>query len=603
MSMKLTRWEGKNFKTIKDDQFELSESSVLIGKNNAGKSNVIDSFESLHTAFTENLSSNWFRKTTTGKSSEGSVELSLFFELSEEDHADLVEEINHRNDVESEILQQIRDNKWLNKIRWDVEFTNRNPNQSYYSNYEGEFKPLEDIDDPLKSHSSSGYRPLSQSISFRIQEHVKNWDFVHPFRKPRNDIRPREEFTIELDNTGDNLINVLESLDRRSDDEEIIQNISNAYVDMMEGVTDLRIEYDREPGEDPKNRYTIFVEEGDIKTSFKADEISSGSKEILVLLTQIFLATRDTTLLCIEEPELHLHPGAVQKIYEIIQDVQADDGPQVIVSTHSDVFVDQSDANNIVRVQRDKYTNLQSVSEGEIGTALTDLGYSKSGLLQSEAVVFTEGRSDKRILRKFAKKVGLDFDTLGVSIVELEGIENMKTDSKSLVKLLYSFDIPYLFIRDTHEKPRTEARGELYEAMGRTDEDEERQWWETSMDYIYVWDAYGVENYLMQPRAIAEEVTGVTENEVRQIINESEEVEDKEDVLNQIYATPFEDGEEPENPYNKDRDGMNIAAEMHLDEIDDEVIEVLLKIGELVDGWDPSQIDVDLETRGLSEEY
>ncbi|SDY42985.1 ATP-dependent nuclease [Halopenitus persicus] len=589
--MDLIKWQGENYKSILEGEFDVSQSSVLIGKNNAGKSNIIDSFESIYGVITGNLSNTWLRKTATGKQSDIPVKLSLYFKLSDEEHSELIEELDSRNDIDSDILKSIKDNNWLSTVKWDLEFTSKYPDRDFYANYEGDLKSLEEIDDPLKSHSNSGYRPLEQSIQPRINDHVESWGFVNPFRKPKNNVLPGEDFTIELDKTGDNLVNVLESLDRRNEDEEIIQNISDSYVEIMEGVTDLRIEYDREPGKDPKNRYTIFVEEAGIETSFKADEISSGSKEILVLLTQIYLATRNTDLLCIEEPELHLHPGAVQKIYEIIQEVQANGGPQVLVSTHSDVFVDRSDANSIVRVQRDEYTHLQSVSEGEIGTALIDLGYEKSGLLQSEAVVFTEGRSDKRILRKFAKKVGLDFDTLGVSVVELEGIENMKTDSKSLVKLLYSFDIPYLFIRDTHGKPRVQARGELYEAMGRTDEDEERQWWVTSMDNIYVWDAYGIENYLMQPRAIAEEVTGVTEDKVQQIINESEEVEDKEDVLNKIYATQFEDGEEPENPYNKDRDGMNIAAEMHIDEIDDEVIEVLLKIGELVDGWDPSQMD------------
>ncbi|WP_154019028.1 AAA family ATPase, partial [Halococcus agarilyticus] len=141
---------------------------------------------------------------------------------------------------------------------------------------------------------------------------------------------------------------VLHSIDNTN--RELFNKISEKYVEIMDGVTDLTVEYHLEG--DSNNEFTIMVEEGSFEKKFNSKEISSGSKEILVLLTQVFLASENTDLLLVEEPELHLHPEAEQRVFDTIQQMSRDDGPQLLVSTHSDVFVNQSEVGDIVRIER-----------------------------------------------------------------------------------------------------------------------------------------------------------------------------------------------------------------------------------------------------------
>jgi predicted ATP-dependent endonuclease of OLD family len=353
----------------------------------------------------------------------------------------------------------------------------------------------------------------------------------------------------------------------------------------MEGVSDLRVEYDTKSG-NTANSMTIIVEEEKFDVKFNSKDISSGSKEILVLLTQIYLADRFANVLIIEEPELHVHPGAERKLFEILQDV-VDRGTQVIVATHSDVFVNESEASNIVRVERDGHTQMRTLSEENTGKELAELGYNKSGLLQSEAVVFVEGRSDKRILKKFAKNSGVDLNSEGIAVVELEGIKNMLADAKSLVKLLYSFDIPYLFLRDKHDKPREAAQGELYDAMKR---DDGSHWWEVPRDNIHVWNSYGIESYLLDAEAIAEGLE-MEPSAVQEIIDSHQETDDKGEVLNKIYAEEHDDLDDIKDVYAKDRHGMEIASRIPPERFDSEVQDVIIKITELLDAWDRDRLN------------
>jgi predicted ATP-dependent endonuclease of OLD family len=339
----------------------------------------------------------------------------------------------------------------------------------------------------------------------------------------------------------------------------------------MEGVTDVSTPYVN------RNEITIRIHEGENK--YDLEDISAGSKEILTLIAGIVSSQNYTSLLLMEEPELHVHPAAEQEIFALIQDVCREAGIQVIVSTHSEVFVNRSVASSITRVERDGSTTIRSVPSDKIVRELVDIGYSKSGLLQSDAVVFIEGRSDKRILMEFCRKLGVDPDETGLAFVELEGKENLKRDGRSLVKLLHSFDIPYLFVVDSDGQTQEEAIGEILNKINRSDGG---GWWETSPKNFHAWKRYSIESYLLDAEVLArgDELDTGTE-EVEEIISEHEKVSDKAEILEEIYRRTL-DLQEDEVAYRKDRDGMYIAKRMRAEEVPAEVRSVVDKIGRLV---------------------
>ncbi len=80
----------------------------------------------------------------------------------------------------------------------------------------------------------------------------------------------------------------------------------------------------------------IYLHEDGLKTPIPATRLSDGTIRFLALLA-VLLHPNKAQLVCIEEPELGLHPDALAIIAELLVEARAK--TQVIVTTHSDVLV------------------------------------------------------------------------------------------------------------------------------------------------------------------------------------------------------------------------------------------------------------------------
>ena len=104
--------------------------------------------------------------------------------------------------------------------------------------------------------------------------------------------------------------------------------IVNGLKDLYDGVTDF----------DPVvegGTVQVFFTEGDF--SVPATRLSDGTLRYLCLLA-ILCDPEPPPLICIEEPELGLHPDILPKLADLL--VLASERTQLIVTTHSDILVD-----------------------------------------------------------------------------------------------------------------------------------------------------------------------------------------------------------------------------------------------------------------------
>ena len=81
----------------------------------------------------------------------------------------------------------------------------------------------------------------------------------------------------------------------------------------------------------------IFFEEEGLSSNVPATRVSDGSLRYLCLLAALY-HPNPPTLICIEEPEMGLHPDAIPKLAKLL--VAASQRSQIIVTTHSDILVD-----------------------------------------------------------------------------------------------------------------------------------------------------------------------------------------------------------------------------------------------------------------------
>jgi predicted ATP-dependent endonuclease of OLD family len=582
--MRLTKWKVENFKSIEKGEFSLSDLTVLIGKNNSGKSNVIDSLKDFldehgtrggHSALNES----WVTKRLPGKQKGKSIKFNLVFQLSGKEYDRILLDIeeayaNGPRQSGSRLASavepnEIRENNYLGRVKYIVKINSNGETSAEVRTY---FKEQWYSVDEIKGSDLVSGVNFQEKLNSIMKESFDSWMFVDPFRVPKDQMRP--SFTLELDPNADNLINILESLDRNRTD--VFEKIASAYVEIMQGVTDLDVEYLSESPDNP-TPLTVSVYEKEYDAKFNLEEISSGSKEILALLTHIFIAADEADILIIEEPELHLHPGAEQSVFEILTEIIEENDLQVIIATHSDVFVNQSEVHEIVRTEREGATTIRSVESGSLARELSDLGYSKSGLLQSDVVVFVEGRSDKLILNQWMESVSNEVYSERISFVELEGAGNISTHGRSLVKLLISFDIPYMFVVDSDENEPYDVIRDYVHKINRSGDESSKTWWYTTPEHFHAWDDSDIEYFFLEsPEAIGN-VVGEDGETIRELITVTE-AEKNVDVLGHIWQECYHSNA---IEYQKDTDGVKIAKHMNI-ELYDEIMEVIDEIKSLV---------------------
>lgn len=98
---------------------------------------------------------------------------------------------------------------------------------------------------------------------------------------------------------------------------------------MYEGLTDFEIEIV------PGGYVQILFSEGDY--TIPASRLSDGTLRYLCLLAMLLDPT-PPPLICIEEPEIGLHPDIIPKIADLL--LEASERTQLVITTHSDILID-----------------------------------------------------------------------------------------------------------------------------------------------------------------------------------------------------------------------------------------------------------------------
>lgn len=130
------------------------------------------------------------------------------------------------------------------------------------------------------------------------------------------------------------------------------------------------------------------------------DSLGTGLTELIILAAVV--ACNTDKIICIEEPEIHLHPALQARFIEFLL---SDDANRFIVTTHSPTII------NAPGVQVAHVTKKNGISEchqlnGMIlaRDLLDDLGARASDLLQSNYVIWVEGPSDRTYVNYWIDK-------------------------------------------------------------------------------------------------------------------------------------------------------------------------------------------------------
>jgi predicted ATPase len=199
-------------------------------------------------------------------------------------------------------------------------------------------------------------------ITYLAQTYEK-WRIYREWSFGRNTIfREPQQADMRNDRLEEDFSNLGLFLSRIRKTPRIKKEIVDRLKDLYEGVTDFEISVEG-------GSVQILFFEGDF--SIPATRLSDGTLRYLCLLA-ILCDPEPPPLICIEEPELGLHPDILPRLADLL--VAASRRTQLIVTTHSDILVDaMTELPEVVVVceKREGRTEMKRLRNEELATWLT----------------------------------------------------------------------------------------------------------------------------------------------------------------------------------------------------------------------------------------
>lgn len=456
MAHRLSQIKITNYKSVSSETFDLSDYTPLIGYNNAGKSNILSAIKWLLRK--NSLGTESFNQANTFISMEGLID-------GVDDELLNLLSANHRNSIQPYIVN--------NQLR--IKRVQNQPNDTAANIRLYVFNPsAEDPDHPWVANPNG----IDNAINILFPEPIH----IGAMENAEEDVSKSKAGTT----IGKLLGEIIEPIENQYGAE--VRGILNGLKGLLDADGDNRapelIQFDTAVNEkidnffpdvniklhvptpelkDVFNKGTIKIYEPQSPLGRDISSLGHGAQRSIQMalirhLAEIKRAAQNhvtTTLLLIDEPELYLHPQAIEIIRDALKTLSTQ-GYQVIFSTHSAMMVTHEDVGNAILIRKNtlqgtfKRQTLKSAIPQIVQDAPSQLQLlfslsNSTNILFSEKVVLTEGKTELRILPSIFEKVtGKSLGIHKYALVRQGGVANTR---KSML-VLSAMDLPTKAIVD-----------------------------------------------------------------------------------------------------------------------------------------------------------
>ncbi len=249
------------------------------------------------------------------------------------------------------------------------------------------------------------------------------------------------------------------------------------------------------------NSTTASLEESSFEegSGFDLSMASDGEKNLLVLLGHL-VERRRFVVLAIEEPENGIHPMAQRLLARTIW--RFSEGRETLLSTHSASLASCFPLDSLRLVQRkEAASRVTSLDAGNVRLVVDELGLRPGDILDQDIVAFVEGETDAKVFAAWLNTL-----RRAVQTPELAGLRCLFVPVSGLTNIPFYVDARILGARttpprivaivdgDTSTQHETQDQWKLVRARLRIDESRIHS----------LQDGCVIEDYLLAPEAIVQ---------------------------------------------------------------------------------------------------
>jgi predicted ATPase len=237
-----------------------------------------------------------------------------------------------------------------------------------------------------------------------------------------------------------------------------------------------------------------LTDEADEDLVYSSNQMSFGTRSVVAVIAKVILA-RPGAWVCVEEPETHLHPKAQLGLFHFLRDEAKN--KRIFVATHSTAIAASCPLPSLFIVQRDatQATVAAPVTGAEAFETVEQLGVKPSFSFEADAIVFVEEEDHVPIFEAWAKKFSFH---VKVQFLDAEGAETLQYYANMRIALSKFVHTLVFAVFGNGSEKSSRSRKTIVEQLQLPEEQ------------VITTDFPELEGYLLDPKAIVRAFPAVT---------------------------------------------------------------------------------------------
>jgi len=196
----------------------------------------------------------------------------------------------------------------------------------------------------------------------------------------------------------------------------------------------------------------VFISESERRSNIS--QVGTGMQSAVIIgMFELVLRQKTTHLriFVVEEPDAFIHPHGIRLLAGLMRDISQDEGPQVLLTSHSPALVAGLPPRDIIRVEKQQGTTDVFQAKGD----LSDPDFARfvnqdtAEMFFARRVVLVEGDTERFLLPPLSRLVNvrarqLDFDRDRISVIPMHTKDNIV----NFLRILDEFQIEARAILD-----------------------------------------------------------------------------------------------------------------------------------------------------------